>query len=381
MDGRLERRHSMTGTGREKLGALAAGLVLVLLAAVTALTFLPLVETNIWWIRFLDFPRLQLAFALVLLFAGVVVFRSRIGKIGWAICALGVLALVFQTSKLYPYTRLPANAAAGLDACETGSSFTLLIANVQERNEASGAFLDLVEDVNPDLLLIMETDDWWDRNLQSLEEDFPEKMQFIPEGHGAFGMHVFSRLPLIDPEFQFLFDGYTPTAVTGVELRSGAVVQFIGVHPHPPMAWSQPTTLRDASLLKAALLARSSGSAGIVAGDFNSVPWEPVTRRAARIGGLLDPRIGRGIYPTFSADSLLIAWPLDQILFQEEFGLLEFAVLPAFGSDHYPIMAHLCHAPGRDIPQAAPGLGPGDIAEAEASIEAARLVGPTDQGE
>lgn len=376
IDGRLTKRCCVTEVGRETLGAWAAGFVLILLAAVTALSFLPLLETNIWWIRFLDFPRLQLAFALVLMLAGVAVFRSQIGKIGWVICALGVLALAYQSSKLYSYIRLPANAQAGLDACETGSSFTLLIANVQERNEEAVAFLDLVEDVNPDLLLIMETDDWWDRNLRSLEENFPEKMQFIPEDHGAFGMHVFSRLPLMEPEFQFLFDGYTPTVVTGVELHSGAVVQFIGVHPHPPMAWSQPTTLRDASLLKAALLARFSASATIVAGDFNSVPWEPVTRRVSRIGGLLDPRIGRGIHPTFSADSLLISWPLDQILFQDEFGLREFAVLPAFGSDHYPVMVHLCHAPGRDDPTAAPGADPGDIEEAEASIEAARLIGP-----
>ena len=292
-----------------------------------------------------------------------------------------MLALGYQSSKLYPFTRLSANAAAGLDTCDTGNSFTLLIANVRKRNEDAGAFFDLVEAADPDLLLIMETDDWWDRNLQSLDEVFPEKMQFIPEGHGAFGMHVFSRLPLIDPEFQFLFEGYTPTAVTGVELHSGAVVRFVGVHPHPPLAWSQPTTLRDASLLKAALLAGSSASATIVvAGDFNSVPWEPVTRRAARIGGLLDPRIGRGIHPTFSADSLLISWPLDQILFQEAFGLLDFSVLPAFGSDHYPVMANLCHAPGRDNLAAAPEANPGDIAEAEASIEEARLLGSTDEG-
>jgi endonuclease/exonuclease/phosphatase (EEP) superfamily protein YafD len=371
----------MTEAGRKRLGAWAAGIVLILLAAVTTVTFLPLIETNVWWIRFLDFPRLQFGVALVILLAGAVVLRSRIGKVGWVTCALGGFALVHQASSLYPYTRFPAHALSGLDTCETGSSFTLLIANVQERNEEAAEFLDLVEDVGPDLLLIMETDEWWDRNLRSLEESFPERMQFIPESDGAFGMHVFSRLPLIDPEFQFLFDGYTPTAVTGVELPGGAVVQLVGVHPHPPLAWSQPTTLRDASLLKAALLAEASASATIVAGDFNSVPWETVTRRAARIGGLLDPRIGRGLYPTFSADSFLMSWPLDQILFQEEFGLLEFAVLPAFGSDHHPVMASLCHAPGRDIPQAPPAPEPGDIAEAEASIEAARSMGPTNEEE
>lgn len=200
---------------KQKLGAWAVRLALSFLAALATVSFLPLIDTNIWWIRFLDFPRVQIAVALVYSVALVIAHQSQIGKIGWIVLGLGLLALGYQTSKLYPFTRLSAEAAAGLDNCSTSSSFTLLIANVQKRNQKAAAFLDLVAKVKPDLLLIMETDDRWDRNLQPLEEDFPEKMQFIPEGHGAYGMHVFSTLPLIDPEFQFLFHGYTPTAVTG----------------------------------------------------------------------------------------------------------------------------------------------------------------------
>ncbi|SDY93032.1 Uncharacterized conserved protein YafD, endonuclease/exonuclease/phosphatase (EEP) superfamily [Citreimonas salinaria] len=363
------------------MSACAARLVLSFVVALATVTFLPLIDTNTWWIRYLDFPRVQIFFCLLILTAIAIILRSQISKVGTIVVGIGLLALGHQAFKLYPFSSLSANAAESFDTCSTGSSFTLLIANVRKRNEDAAAFLNVVEAVNPDLLLILETDNWWDRSLQSLDDRFPEKVQFIPEGHGAFGMHVFSRLPLINPEFQFLFDGYTPMAVMGVKLRSGAVVQFVGVHPHPPLAWSQPTTLRDASLLQAALLAGSSPSATIVAGAFNSVPWEPVTRRAARIGRLLDPRIGRGIMPTFRVDSSLISWPLDQILFQEEFGLLEFGVLPAFGSDHYPVTASLCHAPGRDGLAAAPEANPGDIAEAEDSIEEAKVVGATNDGE
>ena len=47
----------------------------------------------------------------------------------------------------------------------------------------------------------------------------------------------------------------------------------------------------------------SAGSeeASIVAGDFNAVPWERISWHAMRIGGLLDPRVGRGLYPTYNA--------------------------------------------------------------------------------
>jgi len=148
----------------------------------------------------------------------------------------------------------------------------------------------------------------------------------------------------------------------------------VGVHPQPPMALSQPTTLRDGHLLIAAMVAGASDPPSILAGDFNAVPWEAVNRRAARIGGLLDPRIGRGLYPTFRADSLLVSWPLDQILYQEAFGLMSFEKLPDFGSDHFPVFTRLCHAPGQAEAQEAPQPDSEDIREAETSIEAARAL-------
>ncbi len=354
----------------------AAGLILALLAIAAVTSFLPLIETDRWWIRYLDFPRLQLAITLVLLLAAAAALRSHLGRIGWVVCGLGVLALGYQAEKLYPFTRIAAPAAAGLESCAPGGSLKLMIANVQARNEQAEAFLDLVSEADPDLLLVMETDAWWDRKLAALRDSFPERAQFIPDGHGAFGMHVLSKLPLVSPEFRFLFGAYTPTAVAGVELPDGGVVQLIGVHPHPPLAWSQPTTLRDGSLLMAGRMARSSPEPTIVAGDFNAVPWEPVTRRAARIGGLLDPRLGRGLHPSFSADSALISWPLDQILFQDGLGVVDFEVLHRIGSDHYPVMARLCHAPERGLRQNAPEPAPGDIEQAETSIDAARALAP-----
>ncbi len=48
------------------------------------------------------------------------------------------------------------------------------VANAKERDEEAGASLDLVEE-----------------NLRSLGESLAEKEQFIPGGHGDFGMHVF----------------------------------------------------------------------------------------------------------------------------------------------------------------------------------------------
>lgn len=364
-----------SGSGR---GSWLAWLVAALLGLALLASFLPLIETNTWWVRYMDFPRLQLAIVLVVLLAAFVAARARIGRVGWTLIGLSVLALIYHAVELYPYSPLAPPASAAVEDCPPESRLTVMIANVKEKNEHADPFLALVADAEPDVLLVMETDAWWDEHLAPLAQRYPERLQHIPDEDGAFGMHLFSRLPLVAPEFRFFFDSYTPTVVTGLRLPDDSVVQFVGVHPRPPLAWSQPTTLRDGHILQAALETRGSEAASIVAGDFNAVPWEPVTRRAARIGGWLDPRIGRGFLATFDAQNILISWPLDQILTQEAFGLMDFEVLPGFGSDHYPVLARLCHAPSQALPQAAPELAPDDLEEAETSIEAARAVASAD---
>nr|WP_280860413.1 endonuclease/exonuclease/phosphatase family protein [Pararhodobacter sp. SW119] len=245
-----------------------------------------------------------------------------------------------------------------------------MIANVKLKNERAEAFLAQVAATEPDLLLVMETDAWWDERLSILDKDFQYRMQSIPVEHAFYGMHLFSRFELISPEFRFFFDADTPSAVTQVRMPDGEIIGFIGLHPRPPLAFTQPTTMRDAHILQGALIAREWEAPTILAGDFNAVPWERATRRAMRIGELLDPRFGRGLFPTYDTESYLISWPLDQILLQPQFTLHDFHTLPDFGSDHRAVAVALCHEP--DAPQRAPQMLANDLAEAEASIEAAR---------
>jgi endonuclease/exonuclease/phosphatase (EEP) superfamily protein YafD len=351
----------------------------VLIAVGIAATAVPFIESNAWWIRSFDFPRLQLAIGLAALLVALLALRPRLGPVGWTAAALAVLAVSYHAYKLYPYAGIAGRGAASLQTCPDERTLTVMVANVQRDNEHADAFLRLVRQADPDLLLVMETDPWWDRHLAPLDADYPHTLQHIPPRQGDFGMHLMAKIRLIAPEFRFFFGAATPTVFADVELRSGDVVRFVGVHPHPPLAWSQPSTLRDASLLTAALEARSAAAPTIVAGDFNAVPWETITLRAARIGELLDPRLGRGLYPTFSAKSLLMSWPLDQVLYQDAFGLLGLEVLPAFGSDHFPVVARLCYAPGDALPQAAPPLEPDDLSQAAASIEAARAMDVVEQ--
>lgn len=356
----------MSRTGKHGWAGWPSAIIFIGIVAAATASLLPLIDTDTWWIRFLDFPRLQLSVILLGLLALFFLVRRRLGGGGVAALLIAGATLAYHGSKLHPYSGFTGEALAAAGECGPEDSLRVMVANVLKKNEQAEPFLQTVAAAEPDLLLVMETDEWWDRHLGALDATYPERAQHVPEDHGAFGMHVFSRLPLDAPEFLFWFDNFTPTLSTGVTTRGGRTVRFLGLHPQPPH-WSQPSTMRDGHIMRAALEAREVDQPVVVAGDFNAVPWEEVARRAARIGGLIDPRIGRGYHATFSADSMLMWWPLDQVLFQEEIRLMEFEVLPSFGSDHLPVVADLCLS--RDDPAAAaPTPEPGDLEEARETL-------------
>ncbi len=343
------------------------GAVVLLLSAASVL---PLIETNAWWVRYLDFPRVQVSLALTAALVLHLLAGSRgVGRALVTLCGLG--ALGYQAYRLHPYAPfMPAMAIADAE-CEAEDRLRVMVSNVQRGNRQAESLLARVAEADPDLLLLLETDGWWDERLAPLDGAYPYSVQHIPEDATYYGMHLFSKMELVDPRFTFEFGPETPALGTGVALPSGAVVGFEGVHPRPPLHWSQSTARRDATILSAALEIAGSERPSILAGDLNAVPWERVTRRAMRLGGLLDPRVGRGLYPTYDAESRILSWPLDQVLVQPGFTLLDIEVLDEIGSDHYPFLASLCHRPDAAGRQAPPQPLPDDLEEARASLAAA----------
>ena len=156
----------------------------------------------------------------------------------------------------------------------------------------------------------------------------------------------------------------------GIRLSSGALIDFHGLHPKPPP--QHDTARRDAELLLTAREVRDTRHPSIVAGDLNDVTWSRTTHLFREVGGLLDPRVGRGPYPTFNANWPLLRWPLDHIFFEPEFGLLELRVLDHIGSDHFPVFAALCHAPGATNEGPLPRPEPEDLRAAREAIREGR---------
>ncbi|EYD72746.1 endonuclease/exonuclease/phosphatase family protein [Limimaricola hongkongensis] len=347
--------------------AVIAGIILALLAMAS---LLPLLETDAWWVRYLDFPRLQFAAAIVLVWTLMV----ALGGIGhgaarW-MTVLAIAALAYHGWRLWPYQPLAAKMDPGEASCAPEERLSVIVANVQRSNRQVGEVIALARDENPDLFFVLETNEWWDEALAALDADYAHHEQDIPSDATYYGMHVFSRHPFDSAQMRFPFGADTPL-FDGVLAHPAGKLRVFGVHPRPPQL-GQPSTLRDATMLEAAMGARDGVLPALVAGDFNATPWERTARRTLRLGRLIDPRAGRGPMPSFDANSWWMKWPLDQILWQQGLAMADFEVLGGIGSDHYPVRADLCFTVNAD--QRVETAAEGDLDEAQATFQKARAL-------
>ncbi len=312
-------------------------------------TAIPFFRLQHWWVRVFDFPRLQVAggLALVLLLHLALVAPSWLAH---GFHALLLLSLLAQARRMVWFTRLVRTQVQQSRTPEPKNGIQLMFANVLQTNRNAGALRGLIREVDPDLVLVLETDAWWQGELAALTESHPHSLQ-QPQDN-TYGMLLFSRIPLIDPEVSFLIEPDVPSFHFQVRLGSGKAIQMHCLHPRPPApAESDSSAPRDAELLIVGRAIKKDPMPVIVMGDLNDVAWSHTSELFRKISGLLDPRVGRGFFNTFNAKHWWIRFPLDHFFHSNDFRLVEFRRLARFGSDHFPVYIHLSHEPEAEIEQ------------------------------
>jgi endonuclease/exonuclease/phosphatase (EEP) superfamily protein YafD len=336
-------------------------------------TLLPLLRRESWWIRSFDFPRLQVvALASVTLAGGVLLDFWHANWQGKALLlALGA-SIVYQLVRILPYTQLLPKKA--LDSSrpntENDTHISLLVTNVLMTNRDASRCLGVIRRCDPDVILAVETDQWWLDQLKCLEETHPYTA-YAPLPN-TYGMLVFSRLKLHDPQIKFLVDDDIPSFHAFIEMPNGLKVRMYGLHPKPPAPQeSKTSTKRDAELLLVGHEIKQNDGPTVVAGDMNDVAWSHTSELFRRISRLLDPRMGRGLLPTFHADHRLLRWPLDHVFHSGHFKVASMERLPHIGSDHFPIYIRLSYEPHAKMQQMANMETPdeGDFEEAAEKIK------------
>ena len=303
-------------------------------------TVLPLSRSDRWWVRLCDFPRFQVAVLAIGLLV-LMLTRRSFGIVDYILFTGVALSALWQVSWVWRYfPGAPLEVDSSYAAVGSPGRIALMTTNVLQKSRDADALLKIIGEANPDLVLAVETDEWWCTRLsEGLRARYPHSLIY-PLSNG-YGLAVFSRLELTDPAIRFLVDDAIPSIKTGVRLRSGAVIDLYGLHPQPP-APQQDSTERDVELVMVGKEIKQASRPAIVLGDLNDVAWSPTTLSFKNAGGLLDPRRGRGFFNTYPAGLPGLRYPLDYIFHTAHFAVCDMRVLPRFKSDHLPLVASLC---------------------------------------
>lgn len=340
---------------------------ILFLIVLAATGLLPLLPVDIWWIRIGDFPRIQLLIAYVIVIGLLLISRRRRTQRGWIL--LLSACVMIQLYWIFPYLPIAPHEVETAKSEDVDRRLKILSANVLQDNTDYESLLKLVRNAEPDVLVVVEVNQRWVDALAPLTKIFPYHKIYPLEN--KYGIALYSQLELTSAEVRFMVSDQIPSIDAKLQIPSGAEVRLFAIHPNPPRP-GEHTTKRDGELVLVGREVAASKGTAIVLGDLNDVGWSRTTNLFQEVSGMLDPRKGRGVYPTFNANSWIWRYPLDHLFHTEDFRVVELRTLPHIGSDHLPLWVTLSYEPDAEETQEPPDLDPGDREDADEAVEDAK---------
>lgn len=331
-------------------------------------TGLSLLNYEYWWIRIFDYPKLQM-----IVFMLIALLLYSIGTSGsglWDKIYLVLLSItiIYQMYKVKPYTHLTKLQVLAAEKNNPENYFSMVHCNVLMTNRDNERCIREITRYTPDVILVVEADKWWQKALKPLESEYPYLAHLPLEN--TYGMLLYSKLKLENKDFIFLVEKDIPSLNPLITLRSGVKVNCFFIHPKPPVPPEATSSItRDAELIMVAKSVRKSKMPVITAGDLNDVGWSHTSELFQKVSGLLDPRIGRGMFATFNANNKFFRWPLDHIFHSKDFKVVNIKRLDYIGSDHFTIYINLSYEPEKSDKQEQLKPDQEDINDAEEKLE------------
>ena len=300
-------------------------------------------NTESRFLKMLDFPRIQIFITSVVSLILFVAFTKRWRWYDYAL-VVGLLGgLVTNGRYLINYTPLVEKAVPQTSGqVSEKESLSLLLINVKMSNRESEEVLTVLRERDPDLIVAMEINEWWDKQLKPIEQQYPYTQETI--NSVAYGMTVYSKYPLEQVSVNYLNNDRVPSYEAIVTFPSGQRAQLFCVHPVPPKHFKKFPDNKgqeEVALEKLGEKVTASNLPVIVAGDLNDVVWGFTNELTETDDLLYDVRVGRGFYNSFDAQNFLMRWPIDHIFVSKEFKVHHLERLPDVGSDHFPILVEL----------------------------------------
>jgi endonuclease/exonuclease/phosphatase (EEP) superfamily protein YafD len=248
--------------------------------------------------------------------------RRREAVITFCFCLLGLVFVM----PLYAPSTPPAY-------CE--STHQLVFMNPLKENQSYEKVRSYIRSLNPEIAIFQEVTPAWDVELeQLLASDYSIWIAEPSADHKGIGL--LSRDPFLQADIEPIDEGSPPSVSAEYELK-GEPVLLIGTHPGPPFG-PVATEIKARHFEALIEIVRRHRGPVIVLGDLNMTERSSLFQRFQRETGLQDSRRGFGLQPTYPVGTLpFFMIPIDHALVSREFTVLERALGPDIGSDHYPV--------------------------------------------
>lgn len=302
---------------------------------IIVISYFPFFGNKHWVFRGPDFLRIQLMILLVGFSFFWLFLSENLSAYHWGV-GLGALATsIYHGSHIFPYTRFVRVISPKGSPGE--KVIKILLSNVLQPNEDKEKLQALIQEEDPDIILLVETDQEWENAMSMLEETYPFTVK-VPQDN-LYGMHLYSRIEFRLPDTRFLVEDGIPSIKVQIQLDEAENFDLYCLHPAPPSPTENPTSKpRDEELLLIAKEVHASNRPSVVFGDMNDVAWSDTSRRFRKAGNMQDPRIGRGLFSTFHAGYFFLRFPVDQLFHTDGFTIHELRRLRSVGSDHFPMV-------------------------------------------
>lgn len=222
----------------------------------------------------------------------------------------------------------------GSPAAAGGTELKLLHANVLSHNSEHDKLFKLVEDEQPDIIVLQEVSPQWATALQTMKAAYPYGI--VEARDGNFGIALLSRLPLAglvaieSPPLAY------PTIVADVAV-GGRSLHIVTTHPTIPVS-RHLYSARNEQLATLPELLESDSDARLLVGDLNASMWDLHYRELESATGLRNARRGFGVVPTWPTFMPFAMIPIDHVLISDAIGIQDIHSGPRIGSDHLPLV-------------------------------------------
>lgn len=298
-------------------------------------SLLPFVRNQHWIFRVWEFGKIQLMIIqLIVILIGLIFIENK-NYTFWGILLVQAAFIINHAIILVPYTILYKSRIAQntkKDSC----SISIISINVYQFNQEYEKLISLIKEVQPDILLTMESNQDWENALKPIEKDYPNFKKVPLEN--TYGMHFYTKLQVQNIKVNYFIADDLPSIEASLLTEDNVSFTFFGVHPPPPSPTEEDTSKeRDGELLAVAKKVRETKKPVIVVGDFNNVAWARSSILFRKTSELTDPRIGRGFISTFHANYRLLRFPIDLFFHSTDIFIEDFKTLINIGSDHLPL--------------------------------------------